>query len=162
MAVALTVTATSAAAIIYMRSRPVGLVDSGDEIGGTADRARIGRAVNVGTGEIVAVGDKPVHIESVEVLGLPDGLRLKGVYAEEHSTIGVLEGDLTTGPDARDFRPVTEAVFEPGQPRRWFFVVVVVPEKVGVFQTEGIRVKWRVGRRTGYQTYHYWLRITVA
>jgi hypothetical protein len=123
----------------------------------------VGERGTIFVGDFEPHGHKPVHVRSVRVTGVPNGMRIVAVYALDG---GPPAGANHGGPDPKivnRLRPVTDMVFRPGAAREeWGLVVVVEATKPGVWVTTGLDVSWKAGWRRGTTHYDYHLKMTVS
>jgi hypothetical protein len=108
-------------------------------------------------------GPDPVHFRKVRVTGVPSGMRIVGIYAND----GAARGGIDNGPpDPKTFpnlRPVTDIVLRASdQYEAWGIVIVFEGTKPGVWETTGIDVDWKAGWYRGTAHYGYKLRVTVT
>jgi len=110
------------------------------------------------------VGNHPVHVRRVTVLGVPDGLVVVGTYAvsmRESNNPGQAGHYISGGDEAhvRAFyprlrlRPVTDAVFQPVGLQDWYILEVLKPIRPGTFTTAGLQIDYDADGQTGSQTY---------
>jgi hypothetical protein len=116
--------------------------------------------------ELKVAGSDPVHLVGAAVQGVPDGLKIAGIYAvsiqetdgttnSKHYIADLSEDDIRRFYPKLHLHPITDAVVKPG-PLDWYLVVVAVPTRTGRYMTTGMRVDYQVGSDTGSQTFIGW------
>jgi hypothetical protein len=91
-------------------------------------------------------GTQPEQVRSVQVLGVPKGMKVIGVYAvpldNKFSRVGLLmRYDIVTYRKGQHFYPASQAVLQPtGEPEQWYFVVALRSTIIGTVETTGLRV----------------------
>lgn len=119
----------------------------------------VGERMTVFLGGFQARGRDPVHVRKVTITGVPRGLRIIAVRAQQGGPSGgVFDGNLPEKePGKWDFQPVTRMVFHPGRTPRayeaWNLVIEVEAVQSGEWRTTGIDITWKAGWRRG--TTHY-------
>ncbi|HVE46665.1 MAG TPA: hypothetical protein VNA57_07960 [Acidimicrobiales bacterium] len=117
---------------------------------------------------------QPVHLLRVEMLGVPDGMVIDGVWAVRFSEykgnyVGVTRGDEEAKRLRPHFHPVTDVILDPRCPpearcfpappgggvsaQDWFLVAEYHMTKPGRFETAGFKVTAKVGGRTLSQSF---------
>ncbi len=116
----------------------------------------VGQVAWVGLNSLQVHGNKPVQLRSAQILGVPDGMEVMGVWAVDRRELGhgliSARGDLKCRYPRLNLHPVPEVVLQPGE-TDWFLVAKIKATALGSFETKGVRVDWRVGRREGSRTY---------
>lgn len=119
---------------------------------------RISEVGYFGFDELGAQGSRPIHVLSVEILGVPDGMKVEGLYFYRSR-----EGGRPMGPSERIrpfLRPVDSVVFDPpSEERRWVLIAGVYATAPGSYKTKGLRVCYEVDGRRGCESYRYNLEI---
>jgi hypothetical protein len=101
-------------------------------------------------------GRHPVHLVDAELLGVPPGMRVLGLYASrtfvgEGQSIGRI--GAVRGVPGVSLEPVSHAVLTPGEPERWYLLAHLRGTALGTHLTRGIRVEWRAGSEHGSATF---------
>lgn len=117
---------------------------------------------------------QPVHLLRVEMLGVPDGMVVDGVWAVRFSEykgnyIGVTRGAKEGEGLRPNYHPVSDAILDPRCPpearcspvppgggvaaQDWFLVAEYHITKPGRFETAGFKVTAKVGGRTLTQSF---------
>lgn len=159
------------------RTRPLRWVGAGAAVlaaallaGSGSDEALVRMSLGVGSGAIPvgvafavgvpleAVGGRVVRVLSAAVVGVPDGVRVDGVYAVSYSetgprgiTLGAADVPwLRARHPELHMHPVTDAVVS-GRLSDWYLVVEVAATRPGRFSTTGVRVAYEVDGSYGEQ-----------
>jgi hypothetical protein len=100
-------------------------------------------------------GSDPVHFLSARLIGVPDGMRVLGIYAHENT-----EGRIGSWRDLREqypnfpLHPVTDVVLKPGPGmERWYLLAEIKGERVGTFTSKGLEITYEAGGRKGTARY---------
>jgi hypothetical protein len=96
-------------------------------------------------------GTKPVRLTSAEVLGVPPGMEIMGIWAikrlESPGIMGFRGGieELTRNHPSLRLRPVQDAVIHPGAAADWTLLVQFKGTRPGSFRSSGMRLHWDGG-----------------
>jgi hypothetical protein len=97
------------------------------------------------------------------VLGVPDGIRVVGVFAvpDTHGNIGS-ERDLREKYPELVLHPVTEVILKPGERNGWYLIAEIKPSRVGTFRTTGLEITYEAGGAEGRAIFERTAKITVT
>jgi hypothetical protein len=118
--------------------------------------------------DLHAEGSHLVHIRSVELVHLPNGLKIDGIHAVSyreanrlgHGSIGSMsQAEVNKQFPGLPLHPVTDIVLTPGKESAWYIVIIVEPERYGRFRTSGVQLDYSVGDSRGSQIYRFQLDV---
>lgn len=120
---------------------------------------KVGEVGYFGFGTLGARGSRPIQIESAEILGAPDGMKVDGPYFYRWREARPLGASKRIRPF---LRPLDSVVFDPpSEEKRWTLMVGVHVTRPGSYRTKGLRVCYRVDGRRGCSTYQYVIGIDI-
>lgn len=106
---------------------------------------------------LVPVGDRPVRIRSVELVGLPPEVEVLGPWAgyvpegAERRIMSSRQNIFEEQP-REAYHPVQDAVFLPGRKiQDWFLMLALRATEAGEYRADHWKVEYEVGGRTGTQ-----------
>ena len=126
----------------------------------TFDICALNQDQYVGFAGFGAGGSDPIRFTGAKLVGVPDGLTVKGIYAvswADSPLVGGASADAWQRDKAKvKLHPVTDVVLHPDQRREnWWLVAIVRQTKPGHVQDGGITVDYTAGGRSGSTTYGY-------
>ncbi len=109
-----------------------------------------------------ARGRGPVRVRSARLTGVPEGLEVVAFHAvnsSESPRVAAADGLPQHDPRLR-LHPVDAIRLVPGEPERWYLLVVVRLTRPGTWRSTGVAVSWSRGWRRGTVHLPYAVQMT--
>jgi len=129
----------------------------------TLDQCRAGELLHFGFVGFGPRGDAPIRFTGASLVGVDNGLTVDGIYAVKvdetpfsRILMAATESDWATLGQGIRLRPVTDVTLDPHSVNsQWWLVVGVRSNVAAPLRTNGIRVTYAVGIRSGATTFPY-------
>jgi hypothetical protein len=104
---------------------------------------------------------RAVHLTGAELVGVPEGFTIKGIYAVNRAQSKLIAVGAATqqnwnqqGYSKAHLYPVTDVSLPAGGMGEWWLVAEIVPTKPGTQTIQGIKVSYNSGWRSGSTVYN--------
>jgi hypothetical protein len=136
---------------------------------GTSPPEPVGTEILFGVDGLSALGHKPVDLVSARIVHVPPGIEAVSVNAVHYGTTGPLVGHIgaidtqpqnlaADGPLPTQF-PVSAVRLQPRTRTDWYLLATIKVLRPGTFDVSDVAVTYRVGGRTGVETYPIYLTV---
>jgi hypothetical protein len=127
----------------------------------SAGICKVGDLHYFGLAGFTVLGEHPVHVTKVEVLGVPRGLTVQSVQAvsSKETRLAPLGADsqehwMTSAYAKVPVHPVTDAVLAPHDVSvNWWFLITLRIDSLGKHMTDAVKVSYTAGGDHGSTTY---------
>lgn len=137
------------------------LVDPGiDQVSGSS--VRVGEVFCFGFWDLQAEGSGQIRVTGVELIGKPPALKVVEVHSRATRPHGIIGAELSQYLNRKRLEPLRELTVTPGQEPHRQLLMCVRADKLGTYQTQGLRVRYTVDGQPGQQEYNHRLQLTVT